>query len=111
MYNLEYGIFQIPKPDCTFILKTSAEFSLKLAHNITDKYKQKRRRAYLGNSNKQDILEKDKNHQENALNSYLVGAKEFPRDFKVIECIKKGKLLAPGIINLKVVKVIEKRIS
>jgi len=111
LYNLEYGIFKIPKPDYTFILKTSLEFSLKLAHNITDTKKQKRRRSYLGDHKKQDIHEKDKNHLKNALNSYLTVAKEFHRDFKVIECIKKGKLLAPEIINQKVVKAIEKRIS
>jgi hypothetical protein len=40
LYNLEYNIFGIPKPDYTFILKTSAEFSLKLSNKITDFDKQ-----------------------------------------------------------------------
>ena len=110
MYNLEYGIFGIPKPDYTFILKTSPEFSLKLANNITDKDKQNRRKAYLGNSGKQDIHEKNKNHLANALESYLLASKEFPKDFKVIECLKDGELLAPEIINKKIIKVIDKKI-
>ena len=32
LYDLKYGIFGIPKPDYTFILKTSPEFSLKMSH-------------------------------------------------------------------------------
>lgn len=108
LYNLEYSIFSIPKPDYTFILKTSPEFSLKLAHNITDKDKQNRRKAYLGSSKKQDIHEKDRNHLKNALNSYLMASKEFPKDFRVIECLSGGELLPPGIINQKIIKLVEK---
>ncbi len=107
LYNLEYNIFGIPKPDYTFILKTSPEFSLKLAHNIINKEKQKKREAYLGNSKKQDIHEKDENHLRSALDSYLLAAKEFPKDFKVIECLEKGNMLAPEIINQKLIKEIK----
>jgi len=108
LYNLEYGIFGIPKPDYTFILKTSPEFSLKLAHNITDGTKKARRESYLGSSKKQDIHEKDRNHLSNALNSYLMAVKEFPKDFKVIECLDSGKLLSSEIINQKIIKLVEK---
>ena len=93
LYELEYNIFGIPKPDYTFILKTSPEFSLKLANKITDKEKQNRRAAYLGQSGKQDIHEKDENHLANALNSYLLVAEEFPNDFKIIECLDNNQLL------------------
>lgn len=110
LYDLEYGIFKIPKPDYTFILKTSPEFSLKLAHKITDKVKQARRKSYLGSSGKQDIHEKDREHLANALNSYLKAAKKFPKDFKVIECLDKGNLLAPEIINQKIIKTIKDKI-
>lgn len=109
LYELEYGIFKIPKPDYTFILKTSPEFSLKLAHNITDVQKQARRKAYLGSSAKQDIHEKDRYHLKNALNSYLRVAKEFPKDFKVIECLQDNKLLLPEVINQKIIKILEKK--
>jgi len=111
LYNLEYGLFKIPKPDYTFILKTSPEFSLKLAHRITDKDKQNRRKAYLGSSKKQDIHEKDKSHLFNALNSFLTAAKEFPRDFKIIECLDNGELLTPEIINQKIIKIINKKVQ
>ena len=110
LYNLEYGIFGIPKPDYTFILKTSPEFSLKLANNITDKDKQDRRAAYLGNSGKQDIHEKNKDHLANALNSYLMAAEEFPNDFKVIECLDNNEMLSPEIINQKIIKVVAEKL-
>lgn len=107
LYNLEYGILEIPRPDYTLILKTSPKFSLKLAHKITDKEKKARRKAYLG-KRKRDIHEKDKKHLADALKSYLHAAKEFPREFKVIECIKGGKLLSPKIIHQEIWKIIKK---
>ncbi|MCX6721453.1 MAG: hypothetical protein NT026_02535 [Candidatus Staskawiczbacteria bacterium] len=106
LYNVEYGIFGIPKPDYTFILKTSPEFSLKLAHNITDKEKADRRKSYLGDTTKQDIHEKDKKHLENALNSYLMVAEEYPDDFKIIECLET-QMLPPTDINQKVIEEIQ----
>ena len=106
LYDLEYSIFGIPKPDCTFILKTSPEFSLKMSNSIKDSTKQARRKSYLGDSNMQDIHEKDSSHQRNALDSYLKAAKEFSDDFKIIECLEEGKMLAPEIINKKIIEKI-----
>ncbi len=106
LYNLEYGIFGIPRPDYTFILKTSPDYSLKLAHKITDKIKKKKRQAYLGKKMR-DIHEKDRNHLRLTLESYLQAAKEFPREFKVIECLEKGDLLPPEIIHQKIWKIIK----
>jgi thymidylate kinase len=91
-------------------MKTSPEFSLKLAHNITDKDKQNRRKAYLGSSKKQDIHEKDRSHLANALNSFLMVAEKYPRDFKVIECLKNDELLPPDQINQKIIKIVSKKI-
>ena len=76
LYNLEYNIFKIPKPNFTFILKTSPQFSLKLANKITDKEKVAKREAYLGDSGIRDLHEKDKNHLSEALRSYLQVAEE-----------------------------------
>lgn len=107
LYNLEYEIFKIPKPNFTFILKTSPEFSLKLAHKITEKEKKRKRRSYLG-SKKRDIHEKDRKHLAGALGSYLHAAKEFPKEFKVVECIERRKLLSPETIHQKVLKITKK---
>ena len=107
LYNLEYNIFGIPKPDFTFILKTSPAFSLKLAHKITDEEKKKKRMAYLGKKIR-DIHEKDVRHLTHALKSYLHIAEIFPKEFKVIECIKGRELLSPEVIHLKIWKIIKR---
>ncbi|OGZ78739.1 MAG: hypothetical protein A2358_02980 [Candidatus Staskawiczbacteria bacterium RIFOXYB1_FULL_37_44] len=109
LYDLEYGIFGIPKPDYTFILKTSAEFSMKLANKITDPEKKQTRINYLGDDKKQDIHEKDGSHLENALKSYLIAAKEFPNDFAVVECLENGEMLPAEIINKKIINIIENK--
>lgn len=107
LYNLEYNIFAIPRPDFTFILKTSPTFSLKLAHKITDEEKKKKRKAYLG-SKIRDIHERDVKHLTQTLKSYLHIAKLFPKEFKIIECIKKGKLLAPELVHQKIWKMVKR---
>lgn len=106
LYNLEYSIFGIPKPDITFILKTSAGSSVKMSSKITDEKKRQKRLLYLKSHGDQDIHEKDRSHQSNALKSYLLAAKEFPKDFKVVECIKNGKMLAPEEISKKIISLI-----
>ncbi len=105
LYNLEYNIFEIPKPDITFILKTDPVISLKLSHKITDKEKQKKRKVYLGNKKKD--LHENINHLRKALRSYLYITKRFPKEFRVIECIEKKKLLSPQDIHQKVWKMVE----
>ena len=108
LYNLEYGLFKIPKPTATIFLKTDPSFSLKLANKITDQEKKERRRAYLGDETVQDIHEKDKSHLSNALGAYLQAIEEFPDDFKVVECLDGGRLISPQEVHQKVIKIIEK---
>ncbi|KPJ57261.1 hypothetical protein AMJ49_01505 [Parcubacteria bacterium DG_74_2] len=107
LYKLEYNIFKIPKPDITFILKTNPGLSWKLSPKITDEEKKRKRKAYLGRK-KRDIHEKDISHLANALNSYLHAAKVFPREFKIIECVEKGKLLLPETIHQEIFNVVKK---
>ncbi len=106
LYDLEYNIFQIPKPDFNIILKTSSDFSLKLANKITNKQKIAKRKAYLGKSTARDIHEKDKNHLINALNSYLEIAKMFPKEFKVVECLEDGKLIRLEQVHEKIKNIL-----
>jgi dTMP kinase len=100
LYNLEYNIFGIPKPDLNFILKTSPEIARKYA--MTKKSKDKKS-IYI-KSNKKDIHEGSKQHFLDSLSSYLHAAKEFPKEFKIIECVLKDKLLPPGVIHEKIWK-------
>ncbi len=106
LYNLEYNIFEIPKPEVTIILKTSTELSYKLSSTIKDKEKKAKKSLYLGKK-KRDIHEKDKDHLKDSLEVYLEMAEEYPKDFKMIECIEDGNLLSPGKIHEKVKKALK----
>ncbi len=107
LYDFEYNILSIPKPDLNIILKTSPEFSMKLANKISDKVKKEKREAYLGDSSKQDIHESDKCHLTNTLASYMKLIEEYPSEFKVIGCLEGDELLSPDIIHEKVWQLIE----
>jgi len=109
LYDLEYGVFEIPKPDINIILNVPPKISFKLSDSrtITDKKKLKRRQSYLGKKSK-DIHEKDLNHLKNSYRSYLDMVKNFPKDFHIVDCLKNGQLLSPEIIHDKVWEEVKK---
>ncbi len=86
VYDFEYGIMGIPKPDFSIILHVPHD----TAYDLISK---KHSRGYL-NGKKRDIHEKDKSHLKRAESTYLEMAKMFPKDFVLIECVKNGKLLS-----------------
>jgi len=108
LYNLEYDIFKIPKPDYTFVFKTSPDLSANLVGKLTKKDKKNKKESYL--KGKKDIHEKNINHLKNALRSYLLVAEEFPREFKIIDCLDGKKMLPPDVINKKIVELIDKKL-
>ena len=110
LYDLEYNIFKIPKPDHTFILKTSADLSMKMSNKITDDDKKQKRVAYLGNDKKHDIHERDKQHLTDTLKSYERVSKKFPKEFKMIDCLDGGKMLPIDVVHNKVTKLVEQKI-
>ena len=110
LHNLEFAIFEIPKPDYTLILKISPALSMKMSNRITDKEKQKKRASYLGDSKKQDIHEADKKHLANTLKSYLAIAKKYPQEYKIIECQKDENFLSKEIIKEKILGLVEEKI-
>ena len=61
LYNLEYQILKIPKPDYNLILKTSPAFSLKLANKITDKEKKPEEKLIWAEARKKIFTKKTKN--------------------------------------------------
>lgn len=107
LYDLEFNIFGIPKPNFTFVLKVPPRVSQSMVGRITDKKKQKKKKLYLGNK-KRDIHEKDLSHLINTERSYLEVAKEFPQDFKVVDCLKDEKLLPPEAIHRQIWEFIKK---
>lgn len=107
LYELEYELFGIPRPDFSFILKVPPKISKTLSGRITDKIKKAKKKLYLGRK-KRDIHEKDIKHLINTERSYLEAAQEFPKDFKVIECFRGGKLLSPKALHQEIWRIIKK---
>ncbi len=111
LYNLEFNLFEVPKPDVTFILKTSPETAREMASDIKDEDKKRKREAYLGDSEVKDLHERDLRHLENALAAYLEAARSFPDNFEVVECLKKGEFLPPDEIHAKIWKLLDKKLN
>jgi len=84
LYNLEYEIFKIPKPDLNIILHVPAAVAQKLVD-------EKGHRDYIGEK-KRDIHEADLNHLLGAEQTYLDIAKSYP-NFTLVECIKDGQMM------------------
>lgn len=84
LYNLEYEIFKIPKPDLSVILHVPAEIAQKLVD-------QKGHRDYVGGE-KRDIHEDDLEHLKKAESVYLELARIFP-DIKLLECARDNKIM------------------
>lgn len=102
IYNLEYNILGIPKPDINLFLHVPANISYRLVAK-------KGKREYL-KGKKRDIHEKDIQHLKQAERSYLQAIKLFPKDFVVIECAPERKLISIDAIAKKVWEVVKKRL-
>lgn len=100
--KFEYGILGIPRPMVSIILHVPA----KIAYALVAK---KGKREYL-HKKKRDIHEADIKHIRRAEKAYLQMALHFPKDFKLIECVEKGKLLSPEEIHERVWKVVRRRL-
>lgn len=80
--NLEYGIFDIPKPDATILLY----MPVKIGQELVDK---KGTREYVGGE-KRDIHEADLGHLEDAASAYLYVAEKY--NWPIIQCAPDGNL-------------------
>jgi len=89
LYQLEYEIFNIPKPDLNIILHVPAEISQKLAN-------QRAKEDWDGKT--KDIHQEDLTHLKNAEQTYLEIARSFP-DFSLIECAENGQMKSREEIN------------
>ncbi len=97
--NLEHDLMGLPRPDLTIILHVPAE----LAQRLVDR---KGRRAYI--RRKRDLHEADLKHLQAAEQTYLEMARQF--DYKIIECVEKGKMLSPAEIHEKIWAAVSKQI-
>lgn len=102
VYDLEYNLFEIPKPDVNIILDVSLEASLELLQKRDEK-------AYL-KGKKADIHESNIEHLKNTKNIYSYLAKTYP-DFITITCMEGDQLCSrekiAGMIWDKVINIIQ----
>lgn len=82
--ELEYKIFDIPRPDMTILLYVPPEIGQALVGN-------KAKRAYT-KGKKRDIHEADLDHLKKASKAYLYVAKKY--GWQVIDCTKNGRMLS-----------------
>ena len=83
LYDLEYKIFEIPRPDLSLILHVEADIAQKMA-------KERARTDWNGKTT--DIHEDNLDHLKNAEKVYLEIAESF-NDFQLINCTKNQKIL------------------
>ena len=102
LYDLEYRILGIPKPDLIVVLHMPARTAQKLVD-------QKGSREYVKGV-KRDLHEADITHLLQAERTYLEMARMFPRDFKLVECVERGRLLSILEVHEKIWRIVEKRL-
>lgn len=92
LYDLEYKIFEIPRPDLTIVLQVESEISSALA-------KKRAREDWKGKT--KDIHEDNFDHLKKAEQTYLEITSSLP-GFKLIKCTHNGKILSPEAIHFLV---------
>ncbi|MDD3793779.1 MAG: thymidylate kinase [Candidatus Gracilibacteria bacterium] len=90
IYDLEFNIFGIRKPDKVIFLNVTPETSQKLVLK-------KDERGYLKDGKKMDLHEEDKNHLTNAYNAAMQVVKKY--DWTKIDCEKNGEMRSIEEIN------------
>ncbi|MFH1621419.1 MAG: hypothetical protein ABIB04_05055 [Patescibacteria group bacterium] len=89
--DTEYGILGIPKPDLTLLLHVTAEIGFELAS------------AREKNLEKTDIHQASLEHLQDAERAYLrLPEIDKSENWRVIECVKNGKLLPIETIHEKI---------
>lgn len=98
LYDLEYNIFGIPKPDKVIFLNVTPDISQKLVLK-------KEEREYLKWWKKMDLHEEDKNHLTNARNKAMKVV-EMYNDWVKIDCVENWDILPIDVITQKILKEI-----
>lgn len=95
LYDLEFNIFNIPRPDKVIFLNVTPETSQKLVLKKDD-------REYLKDWKKMDLHEEDKNHLTNAYNAAMQVVKKY--NWTEIDCEKEGEMRSIEEINNEILK-------
>lgn len=98
----EYEELGLPAPDLVIYLSVPLVISMELVSK-------KSLRDYL-NGEAKDQHEEDPDYQQKVMDMYLWLAKNNP-NWRVINCLEKGKMLSREEIHLKVMKVVKRQLN
>lgn len=96
--DLEYNIFNVPRPDLNIILHIPFEIS----RQLIEKRNREEGRAT-------DIYEQDLDHLKRAEEIYLETAQLIPNT-KIVECVENGELLSRQRIHAKVWELVRRMV-
>lgn len=99
--NLEYNLFEIPKPDINIFLHLAPE----IAQTLVD---QKGHRDYVGGA-KRDIHEADLDHLRDTEKVFLQLAEIMP-NASLIKCAPEGELLTREVIHEMIWEIVKKQL-
>lgn len=100
LFDYEFNIYKIPKPDKVIFLNMPPEYAIKLMENRNNKF--------TGQVAK-DIHEKDKNHLIDAYNAACDVSKEY--NWEEIKCIKDSKIRTKEDIHNEIYNIILEEIQ
>lgn len=98
LYDLEYHIFGMPKPDMVIFLHMPPEIGQKLVEK-------KGHRDYVGGE-KKDLHEADISHLKDAERAYIFAAKN--EGWNIIKCSEKEEPLPIDSINAKIFELVSR---
>jgi dTMP kinase len=101
LYDLEYNVLALPKPEKVLFLDVTPEVSAKLLLK-------KEKRDYIKNSDNLDLHEADKNHLKNAYNRAVFVAEKY-EDWIRIECTKNNEIKSRQKITQLILEQINKK--
>lgn len=103
--DLEYKILEIPKPDLNIVLHVPAA----IAQQLVDK-KTGSERAYT-KGKKRDLHESNLAHLKRAEATYLELVRLFPRQFTLLECATKKKLVPIEEVGEQIWRSVKKKLG
>lgn len=99
LYELEYGIYQIPEPDITFFLDMPVEFAKKLMNDRENKF---------DSTAAKDIHERNSDYLLKSYNNACEIAEKF--EWKTISCVSNGEIRSIDNINDEMYQILEENL-
>jgi len=101
VYDIEYRIFGVPRPDLTIIPHMPADIAQKLTGR-------RQQRLYIERDN-HDIHETDAEHLKNAEAAYLWLVEQYPDDHVLVECMEEDAMLPPEAVHALIYQEVTQR--